>query len=251
VFADLAMEGTSLLHRFDPRAKLIALAAFAAGFFLPVPLWAIAAYAAVLALAIALCLGPLELGRSLAAIAPVLLIICILTPVFHRQGAAVLTVRGFTLLTSDGLQEALRLLIRFTGLTLAFYAAFRSMDMDELILALRWFGVPHRAALVVIIALRFIPSLFIVYRNVQDAHLLRRAKGRKQGFFARTMPVLTSVFIQAIRGIPSLAMALETRGLGSRVRRSDYRVLPAGRRLALSMATAAAIIALLLAPLAL
>jgi len=181
----------------------------------------------------------------------VLLIICLLTPVFHRDGAALWSVSGFALLTTDGLRESARLVLRFTGRTLAFYAAFRSLDMNELILAFRWYGLSYRISLIVIIALRFIPSLFVVYRNVQDAHLLRRSRGRKPGFFRRTLPVLTSVFIQAIRGIPSLAMALETRGYGRRGKRSEYSVLPGGRRLAVSMGAAAVLTALVLAPLAL
>jgi energy-coupling factor transport system permease protein len=251
MFAEFARPGNSLLHRFDPRAKLIALVLFAAAFFLPVPVWVTALYAAVLVLIVLACLGPAELGGALATIAPVLLIICLLTPVFHRGGAVIWSVSGFALLTADGLRESARLVLRFMGLTLAFFAAFRSLDMNELILALRWYGLSYRVSLVIIVALRFIPSLFVVYRNVQDAHLLRRSRGRKAGFFQRTLPVLTSVFIQAIRGIPSLAMAMETRGFGRRGRRSEYRVLPKRSRLIASMGVTVVLAALVLFPLAL
>jgi len=45
---------------------------------------------------------------------------------------------------------------------------------------------------------------------------------------ASRLPVLTSVLILSVRRIPLLAMALETRGLGLRGRRSSYRCLKHG-----------------------
>jgi energy-coupling factor transport system permease protein len=153
------------------------------------------------------------------------------------------------LLTSEGLSEAHRLLLRFTGLTLSFFIVFRTLDMNDLILALRWFGLPFRVALIIIVSLRFIPSLFVVYKNVQDAHTLRASRGKKAGFFQRTLPVLTSVVIQAIRSIPSLAMALETRGFGRGGRRTEYRILPMGLGFGLSLAAAVLLTALLFLPL--
>ncbi|MGA2976027.1 MAG: energy-coupling factor transporter transmembrane component T [Spirochaetia bacterium] len=246
---DFFKPGRSILHRFDPRAKLLMLAVFVSCFFLPVQLWVMAIYLACLVVLIIACLGLAELGRSLAAIAPVLLIICVLTPVFRRGGAAFWSPFGFPLLTSEGLSEALRLLLRFTGLTLSFFIVFRTLDMNDLILALRWFGLPFRVALIIIVSLRFIPSLFVVYKNVQDAHTLRASRGKKAGFFQRTLPVLTSVVIQAIRSIPSLAMALETRGFGRGGRRTEYRILPMGLGFGLSLAAAVLLTALLFLPL--
>lgn len=246
-----ALPGTSILHRYDPRGKLVFLAVLVACFFVPGPAWLPAAWVLALAGLIAACLGPRELGRALAAIAPVLAVICLLTPAFRRGGETLWQPFGLRVLTVDGLAEVLRLVVRFTGLTLSFYAVFRTLDMDEMVAALRWFGLPFRAALVLIIAFRFIPTLFAVYQSVQDAHLLRMSRGRRRGFLARTLPMLTSVVIHSVRAIPSLAMALETRGLGRPQARTSLRSLPGGRRLAVALLVTACLCGLAIVPLAL
>jgi energy-coupling factor transport system permease protein len=246
---DFSLPGTSLFHRLDPRAKLFLLAVFVSCFFIPVPLWAMAATLAVLAILIAGSCGPRELGKAVLAILPVLLVIVLLTPFVNRGGEVLWAPFGWKILTSEGLSQSLRMVLRFTGLTLAFFAVFRTLDMNDMVAALRWYGLPFKASLVTIIALRFIPTLFAVYGNVQDAHTLRRGGGRSVGFFGRSLPVLTSVFIQAIRGIPSLAMALEMRGFGRKGRRSVYRSLPTGAGVAVSWVAAGLAAAALYSPL--
>jgi energy-coupling factor transport system permease protein len=246
---EFSLPGHSPLHRLDPRAKIAGLVAFVPSFFVFPAAWLPVVYAACLALVIVLFLGPRELGRSLAAVGPLLLIICVLTPVFHRGGRTLWSLFGLAVLTTDGLRESVRLVGRFAGLTLVFYAVFRTLDMDDLVLALRWYGLPFRAALALIVAFRFIPTLFALYRGVQDAHALRRAGERRTGFFARMLPQLTSVFIQAVRMIPALAMALETRGFGRRTPRTEWRLLPAGRRLAVSFVVTGLFAAAAYAPL--
>jgi energy-coupling factor transport system permease protein len=231
---EFARPGKSLLHKLDPRSKLAGLVAFIPAFFVfPSPLLPVV-YATGLALAVGVCLGARELARSLGAVAPLLCVIAILTPAFHRGGTILWSPFGLAFLTTDGLRESLRLVGRFAGLTLAFYAVFRTLEQDELVLALRWYGLPFRAALVLIVAFRFIPTFFALSRGVQDAHALRRAAEKSPGFFARMLPQMTSVFVQAVRMIPALAMALETRGFGRRGPRTEWRLLPGGRRLTVS-----------------
>jgi energy-coupling factor transport system permease protein len=234
VITEFSLPGRSILHRLDPRAKLAGLVVVVPTFFVFSSPWLPGAYAAVLAVAVALFLGPRELGRSLRTVAPLLLVICVLTPLFHRGGEVFWQPFGLPLLTSDGVRESLRIVGRFAGLTLVFFLVFRTLSMDEFVLALRWYGLPFRAALTLTVAFRFIPTLFLLSRGVQDAHALRRAGERPPGFFSRILPQLTSVFIQAVRMIPSLAMALETRGFGRGNPRTEWITLPAGRSVVLS-----------------
>jgi energy-coupling factor transport system permease protein len=249
VITEFSLPGGSLLHRLDPRAKLAGLAVFVPPFFLSPSPFLPVAYAVGLGFVIAVCLGARELVRSLAAVGPLLLIICILTPAFHRAGAPLWSPFGLTLLTTVGLRESVRLAGRFAGLTLAFYAVFRTLTMDDLVLALRWYGLPFRAALALIAAFRFIPTLFSLYGAVQDAHALRRAGERMPGFFERVLPQLTSVFIQSVRMIPALAMALETRGFGRGTARTEWRFLPGSRRLAVSFLATGILAVVMYAPL--
>ena len=170
---DFFKPGTSFLHRFDPRAKLLLLAAVTASLLVPAPVAVSACLLALLVVVIAAAFGPAELWVPLRPILPVLILIALLTPPFQRSGRVLLAVSGFVLVTTGGLLAGLTMIVRFAGLSLAFFAAFRSIELDDLVLALRWFGLPFSACLVVIIAFRSLPSLAATYRSVQDAHKLR------------------------------------------------------------------------------
>jgi energy-coupling factor transport system permease protein len=248
---DFFKPGTSFLHRFDPRAKLLLLVPVTVSLLVPAPAAVSACIVALLLAVIAAAFGPAELAVPLQPILPVLILIAFLTPPFHRSGTVLLDVSGFALVTTGGLLAALTMILRFGGLSLAFFAAFRSIELDDLVLALRWFGLPYSACLVVIIAFRSLPSLAATYRSVQDAHKLRSGppsgtgragRGRAKAF----LPILTSVLIQAVKGIPVLAMVLESRGFGRSNPRSSFAELKRGRALAVDLAIAAAVSALFL-----
>jgi energy-coupling factor transport system permease protein len=245
--------GRGPLHRFDPRCKLPLAVLFTVLFFLPLRLPLLAAYLGAVSLTLWLFLGFRELLRPLRTIAPLLLLVLLLTPPFRRGGQVYLSVGGLALLSAVGLREAAVLALRLTGITFTFFALLRSTEAADLILALRAFGLPFAAGLVVSLALQYMPGLRGLYAQVQDAHRLRRAedsapaargpaakrpaaKGLKA---ARALiPQLTSVLILSVRRIPVLAMALELRGVGLKTRRTSLRRLPGGRRLAWSLLAA-------------
>ena len=80
--------------------------------------------------------------------------------------------------------------------------------------------------------LRTIPTLAATWRNVVDAHRLRRDGTRSKPRLVQTyVPVLTSVLIESVKAIPLLAMALESRGFG----RSNPRTSYAGLRQGMSL----------------
>jgi energy-coupling factor transport system permease protein len=234
VKAEFFHSGSSFLHVFDPRAKLFLLIPLFVCFFLRVPLWVPAAFAGALMIVIAAALGPRELVPPLLAIAPVLVFIFLLTPPFHRGGSPVIRLFGFAILTADGLRETLILALRFLGVTLGFFAVVRTVSLDDLVLSLRWFGLPYTVCLVVIVALRTMPSLAVTWHNVLDAHKLRAGPAvvRERRKIVETwLPVLTSLLIEAVKGIPLLAMALESRGFGRRNPRTAYAQLKRGTAL--------------------
>jgi energy-coupling factor transport system permease protein len=237
------LSGHGPLHRFDPRCKLPLALLFIVLFFLPLRLPLLAAYLGIVSLALGLFLGFRELLRPLRTIGPLLLLVLLLTPPFYRGGQVYLSLGGFTLLSAEGAREAARLALRLTGITFAFFALLRSTDPADLILALRAFGLPFAAGLVVSVALQYLPGLKSLYEQVQDAHRLRRAENSPpaaRGLRAAQalIPQLTSVLILSIRRIPILAMALELRGVGLKTPRTSLRRLPGGRRLAGSILAA-------------
>jgi len=249
------MSGASrpgFVHRFDPRAKLILLLPLVAGYFLPVTPVLLLPCTAALVLLIAVALGPSALLPPLRAIAPVLVLICLLTPPFYAGGRVFVSILHVPVLTAVGLRTTLTLLLRFLGLTLGFFLAMRTITLDQLVPSLRWFGLPYTVCLVIVIALRTIPAVSTTWRNALDAHRLRADPSRQRGrrrIVERYLPVLTSVFIEAVKGIPVLAMTLESRGFGRANRRTEFLALKTGGALARDMLVCAILTLLLILPL--
>ncbi|HKK65553.1 MAG TPA: energy-coupling factor transporter transmembrane component T [Clostridia bacterium] len=225
------LPGNSFVHKADPRMKFSLLILWVIALILPVSIAALAAYYLALVLLIWAGLSLGQVFQPLKTIWPLLLMIALLTPPFHQSGRELYQVGGFILITKGGLQEAIILIVRFSGITSAFFLFFRTTTIDDFILTLRWFGLPYSGALVVTIAFRYIPSLLQLYRNIEDAHALRRPvpEGRRKFHpikkFSHIFPTLVSVMIHSIKGIPTLSMALESRGFGRHNPRTSYRSL--------------------------
>ncbi|MBN2051344.1 MAG: energy-coupling factor transporter transmembrane protein EcfT [Spirochaetales bacterium] len=250
---DFFLPGNSAFHRFDGRAKLILLVGSAAFFFYPLPPVFLAAALVAWVLVFALTIGLKEAGTPLRSILPVLILVALLTPLFNRQGTPLISVKGMVLATTAGLEETVRMLLRFSGVTLTFYLYFRTTDLQTILLSLRWFGLPFRSSLVVTLAFRYIPHFADLYRQVSDAHSLRAGEGTSssRGFLKGVkafFPTLTSVLIQSVKSIDPLSMALEIRGVGGGKARTSYGVLPGGARFFSQMFLSCIIVAAELLP---
>jgi energy-coupling factor transport system permease protein len=268
--------GQSAVHRFDPRGKIILLVVFLITFFLPLRIEHLGINLAILAALTVIFLGIGNALRPLRLILPILILVLVLTPPFHRAGPVLFSIRGVSILTVSGLLEALRLIVRFTGITLLFYLFMGTTDPDSLILTFRWFRLPFAVSMVLSIALEYIPTIRRIYNQVRDAHRLRLAgeaveaqpattadrtrrkvlnkhRGRRGHRLAETIPILTSVLILSVRRIPTLAMALECRGVGRKNRRSSFNSLKTGASIIrdgmiTALITAAVVVSLVLFP---
>jgi energy-coupling factor transport system permease protein len=217
----LYLTGDSLLHRFDPRAKMLSVLFFSVYAFLPVGLpWLISVYGMLLLVSF-IMLGIREAFSPIRSIYPILIMIALFTPPFYRD---------------DPIGTTAMLLLRITIVTTLFFLLFGTTRMSDVLATLRWFGLPYQASLVVTIAFRYIPYLNGTYHQVRDAHKLRRGGGEHTGgFFTRLgqiQPILVSVMVFAVKSIPLLAMSLEHRGFGhEKVRRKGYKSLRNNRKL--------------------
>lgn len=213
----LFIPGNSILHRFDPRAKLILLVFFVVYLFLSVPLACSGLLLFSLFLLTLFCLPRRDALKPILSIWPILLLIALLTPPFYPEQALLVTGT---------------LLLRITVISYLFSLYFKTTENSLIILSLRWFALPYTAALTITIALRFIPFLGGVYHQVVQAHMLRGgvSAGRRRfsGRLKNLIPTLTSVMIYAIKSIPELSSSLEHRGFGSKERRMSYKSLDNG-----------------------
>lgn len=226
----LFIPGKGPLYQYDPRAKLLTLLYGTAYFFFPIELYWLGISCMTIILVACWHVGTKNSFIPLRSIAPVLLLVLLLTPPFYRTGDSLASFQGFILLTSDGVITTVQLLCRFIGLTYLYYLFFSTTTIQQVILSLQWFRLPYTGALVITLSFRFIPYIGDLYHAICDAHSLRgSAVQKKSGFrlfqIKSQLPILTSVIISSIKTIPNLAMSLEHRGIGRKNQRTCYKEL--------------------------
>ena len=210
--------GNSLLHRMDPRAKIIGTTIFVVAIFLAnTPL----AYGIVAAFTIgAMLLSRLPLRLMWNAITPGNSII--------SYGIINITDNGLAM----GLQMAARLvfLILFSSLLTYTTSPIRLTDgIEHLLNPFRRIGVPaHELAMMMTIALRFIPTLLDETDRIMKAQSARGADFVTGSIIQRAknmIPLLVPLFISAFRRADELAIAMEARCYRGGVNRTRMKEL--------------------------
>ena len=215
-------EADSVVHRLDPRTKLVGvvfmmIVAFSAGNF---PALGIAVLATIAIIAVA----NVPLGQALRSIAPLSFII-VLTALFNLfwvQGGAVLAQWGFIQISEEGVRMAAFISIRLSVLLLAgsmLTLTTTTLDITEaferLLGPLARFGVPaHEFALILGIALRFLPQFAEELHTIRIAQLARGAKlatSPTRSGIAGLTSLLVPLFASAFRHADTLANAMDAR----------------------------------------
>ena len=227
--------GDSLLHRLDPRTKIVLLFFFLAAIFVFDSPLAYAALTAFTAALIAVSRVPFLL--MLKALKPLSWIIAftfvihlVSTPgdaFFHVwlfdltwQGAA----KGFFIALRLALLILLSALLTYTTSPLALTDA-----LETLMQPLRRVGVPaHEIAMMMTIALRFVPTLIEEADKIMKAQQARGADFTEGSVIERVkgfVPVLVPLFISAFRRADDLALAMEARCYRGGVGRTQMKAL--------------------------
>ena len=211
----------SLIHRLDPRVKIIATLLFIIELFIVDNFIGFAICAAVLAIVIAVSKVPLSF--IMRGLKPVLFIL------FFTFALNIFMVKGevlwswkFLHITREGIQiavfMAIRLVLLIIGssmLTLATKPLSLTDGIERLLSPLAKFKFPsHEIAMMMTIALRFIPTLLEETDKIMKAQQARGADFESGGLLKRAkalIPVLVPLFVSAFRIAQDLAMAMEAR----------------------------------------
>lgn len=243
----------STLHRADPRAKFVAVAALAVALFTRDSFAALAVYAA--AGVVAFVLSKVPVRWVWRALKPVLWLIGLtfFAQVLFAPGDPFFSVGPFDL-SWEGLRLAGFLSVRLVVLIVIGSVLTLTTAPVALTDALVWLGRPLRRlrvpsdelALMVTIALRFIPTLLVELDTIMRAQRARGADFVSGGPVRRAralIPVLVPLFVVSFRRADELALAMEARcytpGL-TRTRLHPLRARPADA--ALLVLTAAVIV---------
>lgn len=211
----------SIIHRLDPRTKLVGTMVFLISLFISNSIWGYICATFFLAACIRISHVPLKfIIRGLKAIF-ILLIISVSFNIFLTPGEEVFSLGPLTA-TLEGLRTAVfmgvRLIYLVMGSSLMTLTTTPNALTDGLERGLRFlvrFHVPvHEIAMMMAIALRFIPILTEETDRIIKAQTARGADFNSGNIFARgkaLVPVLVPLFVSAFRRAGDLAGAMEAR----------------------------------------
>ena len=181
----------SVIHRLDPRVKLMGTLIFIISLFMGMNIWIYAVVTVALAVVIKMSRIPLKfMVRGLKSI----VILIIISAVFN-----------LFLTPGDVLIQIWKLTITYQGLKMAIF----------MVGFLKVIKVPvHEIAMMMSIALRFIPILIEETDKIMKAQMARGADFENGSLIKRAkamVPILVPLFVSAFRRANELAMAMEAR----------------------------------------
>ena len=211
----------SVIHRLDPRVKLAGTLLFIISLFFFRNFIGYLVAALFLALVIGLSHVPFRfMVKGMRAVV-FLLLITVVFNLFLTPGEALVSIWKLTI-TKEGLATAVTMAVRLTMLiigssvmTLTTTPNNLTDGLEKGLRPLKLFRVPvHEVAMMMSIALRFIPILLEETDKIMKAQIARGADFESGNLIRRAkalVPLLVPLFISAFRRANDLAMAMEAR----------------------------------------
>ncbi len=229
----------SFVHNMDPRAKLVLVIAYIVAIFLASNFYALAAV--TLFLVIAVIFSRVPFGRVLRSVKMILFVIiftAILNLFFYSAGEDAhmiwewkfLSLSWESVINTIFLAMRLFLLVMGTAiLTLTTTPVALTDGIESLLTPLKWIKFPvHELALIMSIALRFIPILIDETNRIIAAQKARGANFEKGGLISRAkamIPVLIPLLVSAFRRAEDLGDAMDARCYSGAKGRTKYKKL--------------------------
>ena len=213
--------GDSWIHKLDARIKIIWTFVYIISLFLIKDFWGYIAILVTLGFVIGVSRVPLKF--ILKGLKPIFLIIVFTFTInmFMTPGTTIVEI-GFLSITREGIYNAVfmgtRLVLLIIGsslLTLVTKPINLTDGIEKLLDPWRRIGLPaHELAMMMTIALRFIPTLLEETDKIMKAQMARGADFESGNIMTRAkslIPLLVPLFISAFRIAQDLAMAMEAR----------------------------------------
>jgi len=211
----------SIIHRMDPRAKILGMVLLLTGVFIVNSLNTFIVWFAVLT--VITFMSKLPFKVILRSAKPVIILV-IFTACIHLflTDGEILFKAGFLKITDEGLRMGIYMAMRL--LLLVLFASLLTLTttpmeladgLEKLFSPLKVVGFPaHELAMMMTIALRFIPTLLDETDRIMKAQLARGADLDRGSIFKRLkafIPVLVPLFVIVFQRAEDLALAMESR----------------------------------------
>ncbi len=229
----------TFVHRMDPRIKILIIAMFIISLFFINTFYPYLLIIAFILISIKLSEVPVKyVFKGLKPLMPIIIITFVINTLFTK--GEVLLSLGPIAITKEGLSQAtfmaLRLIFLITGtslLTLTTSPISLTDGIEKLLSPFRKVGLPaHELAMMMTIALRFIPTLLEETDKIMKAQMARGADFESGNIINRAknlVPLLVPLFINAFRRADELANAMEARcyrGGENRTRLNELKLEP-------------------------
>lgn len=214
--------GTSFIHKLDPRTKILSTLIYIIAIFFAestLSYGILAGFALLVILA-----SRLPILMVLKSVKPIIIIVLftLVIHMFTHPGEHVLWSWKFLVITQEGLETGVKmssrllLLMIFSSiLTYTTSPIVLTDGIERLLRPFKCIGVPaHELAMMMTIALRFIPTLLEETDRIMKAQTSRGADFTSGNVFENIknmLPILVPLFISAFRRADELAVAMEAR----------------------------------------
>lgn len=244
----------SFAHRLDPRLKLLMLIAYIVALFIAKTFYGLALCALFAVFAVFISKVPFgAVLRSVKGVIFLLAFTAVLNVFFHG-GENVLVQWGVIRICLEGVLFAVFLMIRLAFLvigsallTLTTTPVSLTDGIESLLKPLTWVKFPvHALALIMSIALRFIPTLIDETNRIISAQKARGADFESGNIVKRVkaiIPILIPLLISAFRRADELGDAMDARCYTNSPHRTKYKKLTFTWRDLVAAVAAAALIA--------
>lgn len=212
----------SILHRLDPRVKIMCTLLFLISLFCFRNIWGFVIATLFLASVIYLSKVPFRfIVKGLRAVIMLLMITVIFNLFLTKTGTVIFEI-WILQITDEGLQTAglmtVRLIYLILGSSLMTFTTTPNAltdGIEKLLWPLRKIKLPvHEIAMMMSIALRFIPILLEETDKIMKAQIARGADLESGNIIQKAkamIPILVPLFVSAFRRATDLAMAMEAR----------------------------------------
>ena len=247
--------GNSIAHRLDPRTKILLVTLYIIALFSAKGLAGYLVMAATLAACVRVShVGLKALVRGLKPLVVIIIFTGVLnicfTPAEHY-----LLEWGILRISAKGIQTALFMVVRIMLLVMGTFLMTYTTSpihltdgLESLLNPLKKVHVPvHELAMMMSIALRFIPTLIEETDKIMSAQKARGADFESGNLFQKAkalVPILVPLFISAFRRADELATAMECRCYHGGEGRTKLHVLKYQRRDYIALAGGAVILVL-------
>ena len=214
--------GNTIVHRLDPRTKLVLIILYFTALFLASGLFAFAFMLIVLSASLAL--SKIKPKTALRGIRPILIVLLFMTALhlFFTRGDTILFEYRKIIITQEGILTAVfmasRIIMLIIGTFLLTYTTSPialTDGLEKILSPLKKIKMPiHELAMMMSLALRFIPTLIEETDKIMSAQKSRGADFESGGLIKRAkaiLPIIIPLFVSAFRRADELAIAMESR----------------------------------------